>query len=172
MANYPKTQDVISYSISPKRTLKKNDYVYVGQALTEGSVNPHNLLVTYFGYYKNFCDNYNATYLSFKNLQLLLIQKVQQVYNSQGVNIADKHLEIIIRRITSKVQIKGAGESLLLPGEIVYLKQIEYINLILKKSFKKVATYQPILLGITKASLLTDSFISAASFQETTKILT
>lgn len=172
LANYPKTQDVISYSISPKRTLKKNDYVYVGQALTEGSVNPHNLLVTYFGYYKNFCDNYNATYLSFKNVQLLLIQKVQQVYNSQGVNIADKHLEIIIRRITSKVQIKGAGESLLLPGEIVDLKQIEYINLILKKSFKKVATYQPILLGITKASLLTDSFISAASFQETTKILT
>ena len=130
------------------------------------------ILVTYFGYYKNFCDNYNATYLSFKNVQLLLIQKVQQVYNSQGVNIADKHLEIIIRRITSKVQIKGAGESLLLPGEIVDLKQIEYINLILKKSFKKVATYQPILLGITKASLLTDSFISAASFQETTKILT
>ena len=71
LANYPKTQDVISYSISPKRTLKKNDYVYVGQALTEGSVNPHNLLVTYFGYYKNFCDNYNATYLSFKNVQLL-----------------------------------------------------------------------------------------------------
>ena len=61
---------------------------------------------------------------------------------------------------------------MLLPGEIVDLKQIEYINLILKKSFKKVATYQPILLGITKASLLTDSFISAASFQETTKILT
>jgi DNA-directed RNA polymerase subunit beta' len=151
---------------------KKNDFIYVGQPLTEGSVNPHNLLITYFSYYKNFTDDYESAYLSFKNIQILLVQKVQQVYNSQGVSIADKHLEVIIKKITSKVKITKTGSSSLLPGEIIELKQIEYINIVLKNAFKPMALYYPILLGITKASLLSDSFISAASFQETTKILT
>ena len=176
LANSGKKQ-TINYTINRKKTgkaiiVKKNDYIYVGQPLTEGSVNPHNLLVTYFNYYKNFGNDYEAAYQSFKNVQLLLIQKVQQVYNSQGVDIADKHLEIIIKRITSKVQINKTGGSFLLPGELIELKQIQYINEILENSNKILATYQPILLGITKASLVTDSFISAASFQETTKILT
>jgi DNA-directed RNA polymerase subunit beta' len=152
--------------------VKKMDYIYLGQPLTNGSVNPHTLLILYFNYYNKFFTNYEAAYLSFKNIQLLLIQKVQQVYNSQGVSIADKHLEVIIRRITSKVQILDTINSFLLPGEIIELKQVEYINLILYKSFKELITYSPILLGITKASLMTESFIAAASFQETTKILT
>ena len=100
------------------------------------------------------------------------MKKVQQVYINQGVTIADKHLEVIVKRMTSKVQISESGDSFLLPGEILELKQIHYINQILQKSRKKVAVYLPILMGITKASLLSDSFISAASFQETTKILT
>ena len=123
-------------------------------------------------YYKNFANDYESTYLSFKHIQMLLIQKIQQVYNSQGVSIADKHLEVIIKHITSRVQIYKPGSSLLLPGEIIELQQITYINTILKKSKKDIAIYYPILMGITKASLLSDSFISAASFQETTKILT
>jgi DNA-directed RNA polymerase subunit beta' len=156
-----------------KYIVKKNDYIFLGQALTEGSVNAHNLLLTYFEYYQNYCDDYESAYLSFKNIQLLLIQKVQQVYNSQGVDIADKHLEVILRRMTSKVKIKCTGDSLFLPDDIIDLKEIEYVNTILKNSKnKKLVTYEPVLLGITKASLLTDSFISAASFQETTKILT
>ena len=158
--------------ISKPIIVKKNDYIYVGQALTEGSINPHNLLMTYFAYYKNFANDYESTYLSFKHIQMLLIQKIQQVYNSQGVSIADKHLEVIIKHITSRVQIYKPGSSLLLPGEIIELQQITYINTILKKSKKDIAIYYPILMGITKASLLSDSFISAASFQETTKILT
>ena len=152
--------------------VKNNDYIYLGQPITTGSVNPHTLLILYFNYYNKFFTNYEAAYLSFKNIQLLLIQKVQQVYNSQGVNIADKHLEVIVRRITSKVQIIDNGNSFLLPGEIIELKQIEYINLILEKSFNSLIAYSPILLGITKASLMTESFIAAASFQETTRILT
>jgi DNA-directed RNA polymerase subunit beta' len=152
--------------------VKKNQFIFVGQPLTEGSVNPHNLLITYFNYYKNFTNDHESAYLSFKNLQLLLIEKVQQVYINQGVTIADKHLEVIVKRMTSKVQISESGDSFLLPGEILELKQIHYINQILQKSRKKVAVYLPILMGITKASLLSDSFISAASFQETTKILT
>ena len=174
---YSTQKPTITYTLNRKKTgktiiVKKNDFIYVGQPLTEGSVNPHTLLVTYFNYYKNFGSDYEAAYQSFKNVQLLLIQKVQQVYNSQGVDIADKHLEIIIKRITSKVQISKTGGSFLLPGELVELRQIQYINEVLAKSNKVLASYQPILLGITKASLVTDSFISAASFQETTKILT
>jgi DNA-directed RNA polymerase subunit beta' len=153
-------------------TIKENEFIYIGQALTEGSVNPHNLLLTYFSYYKNFTNYYEATCLSVKNIQLLLIEKIQQVYILQDVTIADKHLEVIIKKISSKVQIITSGDSFLLPNEIIELKQIEYINFVLKKSNNLVTTYQPILLGITKASLLSDSFISAASFQETTKILT
>ena len=152
--------------------VKKNEFLYVGQPLTEGSVNPHNLLITYFSYYLNFVNNYESAYLSLKNIQFLLIGKIQQVYNSQGVTIADKHLEVIIKRMTSKVQIKNGGSSFLLSEEIIELQQIIYINLVLKNSSKSSVTYYPILLGITKASLLADSFISAASFQETTKILT
>ena len=168
----------VEYNLSPRKhqfediIVKKNDYIYVGQPLTKGAVSPHTLLITYFEYYKKFGNDYEAAYLSFKNIQMLLIQKVQQVYNSQGVSIADKHLEVIIKRITSKVQINKTGGSLLLPGEILEIKQMEYINTTLAKSAKNLATYYPMLLGITKASLVTDSFISAASFQETTKILT
>jgi DNA-directed RNA polymerase subunit beta' len=153
-------------------TIKENDFIYLGQALTEGSVNPHNLLLTYFSYYKNFTSYYESTCLSVKNIQLLLIEKIQQVYILQDVTISDKHLEVIIKKITSKVQIITSGDSFLLPNEIIELKQIEYINFVLKESKNLITTYQPILLGITKASLLSDSFISAASFQETTKILT
>jgi len=158
--------------INKRLTIKENDFIYVGQALTEGCVNPHNLLLTYFSYYKNFTSYYEATCLSVKNIQLLLIEKIQQVYILQDVTIADKHLEVIIKKISSKVQIITSGDSFLLPNEIIELKQIEYINFVLKESKNLITTYQPILLGITKASLLSDSFISAASFQETTKILT
>lgn len=175
-----KTEELLNYEIKkiPYRLaiVKQNDFVYLGQPLTLGSVNPHSLLMIYFSYYKNFTNYYKSTYLSFKHIQMLLIQKVQSVYNSQDVPIADKHLEVIIKSITSKVQIEkypnGYGFNFFLPGEIIELKQIDYINNILKKSIKKTIFYQPILLGITKSSLLSDSFISSASFQETTKILT
>jgi len=159
-------------NIDNKIIVKKNQFIFLGQPLTEGSVNPHNLLLTYFNYYKNFTNDHESAYLSFKNLQFLLIEKVQQVYINQGVTIADKHLEVIVKRMTSKIQITESGDSFLLPGEVLELKQIYYINQILQKLGKKVAVYLPMLIGITKASLLSDSFISAASFQETTKILT
>lgn len=163
----------ISISMNKKSIIiKKNDYLYLGQAITKGSVNPHDLLIIYFNYYTYFFNNYEATYLSFKNIQLLLIQKVQQVYNSQGVSIADKHIELIIRQITSKIQINYTNINFFLVDEIFELNQIKYINMILKKSFKSLVSYSPILIGITKASLLTESFISGSCFQETTKILT
>jgi len=150
-------------------------YFYIGklsEKLTEGSINPHKLLETYFNYYKYYDNQYEAAYLSFKNLQILLIEKVQQVYNLQDVYISDKHLETILKKITSKVIIENSGSSSFLKYELIELKTMGYINDILEKTSKIKVLYKPILLGITKASLISESFLSAASFQETIKILT
>ena len=151
-------------------------------------INPHNLLKAYFNYYglvKNFfCDrtqlvnsyrlttNYEASYRSFKKVQSLILNSVQSVYESQGVGIADKHLEVIIKQMTTKVLITHEGDTPLLPREVIDLYHIQYINKIIKKSNKQTAFYVPLLLGITKAALNNPSFISAASFQETTRVLT
>jgi DNA-directed RNA polymerase subunit beta' len=97
---------------------------------------------------------------------------VQSVYKSQGVTIADKHLEIIIKQMTSKVQITRAGDTPLLPHEVIDLYHIKYINRVIRFENCQPANYVPLLLGVTKAALNNPSFISAASFQETTRVLT
>ena len=151
-------------------------------------INPHTLLKVYFNYYgliKNFfCDrtqkvtsyrltkNYEASYRSFKKVQSLILNSVQAVYESQGVSIADKHLEVIIKQMTTKVLITHEGDTPLLPREVIDLYHIQYINNIVSKNNKQTAFYVPLLLGITKAALNNPSFISAASFQETTRVLT
>ena len=150
-------------------------------------INPHNLLKLYFNYYgkskilfkdNNFLqlfrltDSYEASYRSFKKVQLLILSSVQSVYKSQGVIISDKHLEIIIKQMTSKIQITRAGDTPLLPHEVIDLYHIKYINKVIELENFQKANYVPILLGITKAALNNPSFISAASFQETTRVLT
>ena len=150
-------------------------------------INPHNLLKVYFNYYtkvktliyqmqtlKRFhlSTPYEASYRSFKKVQSLILNSVQSVYQSQGVKIADKHLEIIIKQMTSKVQITRAGDTPLLPHEVIDLYHIRYINEVIQRKKKQTAYYVPLLLGVTKASLNNPSFISAASFQETTRVLT
>ena len=94
------------------------------------------------------------------------------MYQSQNVDISDKHVEVIVRQMTSKVRVEDGGDTTLLPGELVELQQIENINEAMLLTRGIPATYSPVLLGITKSSLNTDSFISAASFQETTRVLT
>lgn len=150
-------------------------------------INPHNLLKLYFNYYakskllfkvNNFSqilrlsDAYEASYRSFKKVQLLILSSVQSVYKSQGVVISDKHLEIIIKQMTSKIQITRPGDTPLLPHEVIDLYHIKYINQVIALESRELANYVPILLGITKAALNNPSFISAASFQETTRVLT
>ena len=151
-------------------------------------INPHKLLKVYFNYYglmKYFlCDrtkrlkcarlinNYEGSYKSFKKVQLFILNSVQSVYQSQGVTINDKHLEVIINQMTTKVLITYEGDTPLLRREVINLYHIRYINNIMTKEFKESAYYIPLLLGITKASLNNPSFISAASFQETTRVLT
>jgi DNA-directed RNA polymerase subunit beta' len=104
--------------------------------------------------------------------QAFLVNEVQSVYQSQGIDIADKHIEVIVRQMTSKVRIEDGGDSTYLPGELVELREVHNFNETMSITGKAPADYTPVLLGITKASLNTDSFISAASFQETTRVLT
>nr|ARW69320.1 RNA polymerase b''''-subunit [Polysiphonia sp.] len=137
------------------------------------SFNPHlTLEVKFRSYLSNGMDVFAASRLSIMELQLLLVKEVQSVYQSQGVYISDKHIEVIVRQMTSKVKIENGGDTQYLPGELVELQRVESLNSSLSVKGQKQALYYPVLLGITKASLNTDSFISAASFQETTKVLT
>lgn len=130
--------------------------VYAGMQLTEGSKNPHRIL----------------RILGAEETQIYLLSEVQKVYRNQGVNIADKHFEVIIRKMLSKVQVTKSGDSELLPGELIdRLKLLDLNERRLLAEDKEPAAGVPILLGITKAALSTDSFLSAASFQHTIKVL-
>jgi DNA-directed RNA polymerase subunit beta' len=122
--------------------------------------------------YNRLINNYEGSYKSFKKVQLFILNSVQSVYQSQGVTINDKHLEVIIKQMTTKVLITYEGDTPLLRREVIDLYHIKYINEILHTEMKQAACYIPLLLGITKAALNNPSFISAASFQETTRVLT
>jgi DNA-directed RNA polymerase subunit beta' len=164
--NRVKTGDIV-------QGLPRIEEILEARKKVESIFNPHLLLEEKFYFYLKMGLNlYYATCLSIQEIQLLLIKEVQLVYQSQGVDISDKHIEVIVKQMTAKVRIEKGGDTSYLPGEMVDFHKIDRINQALLSSKKKTATYYPILLGITKASLTTESFISAASFQETTKVLT
>jgi DNA-directed RNA polymerase subunit beta' len=143
----------------PRRTrmyVTNGQDVEAGDALHEGSQNPADLLRL---------KGYTST-------ELYLVGEVQKVYKSQGVEIHDKHIELIVRQMLKKVRVDNAGETDLLPGQLVDKTVLDRENARVKKEKKEQATFEPLILGITKASLATESFLSAASFQETTKVLT
>ena len=127
-----------------------------GDELTEGSVNPHDILKI----------------KGLRAVQDYMIQEVQRVYRLQGVEINDKHIEVIVRQMLKKVRIEEAGDTEFLPGTNVDILDFEDVNQAMAEEGKEPATGEQIMLGITKASLATNSFLSAASFQETTKVLT
>ena len=135
------------------------------------NLNLHTFLLIYFSGYKKFKNLYEATYCSLKKLQVLILTSVQTVYQSQKVTISDKHLEIIIKQMTTKVQIVGAGRLILNLNSLIALNKINYINKIRFSQRKTPIIYQPILLGLTKASANSESFLSSASFRETTTVL-
>ena len=137
-------------------TVSKGDYVRKGQKLTEGSIVPHTLL--------EICGIHE--------LQRHLVDEIQLVYRSQGVEINDKHVEIIIRQMMQKVRITASGSTQFLPGEQLDRIEFNRVNREMIERGGKPAEAEPVLLGITKAALETESFISAASFQDTTRILT
>ncbi len=139
-----------------KLVVKENDEVKAGDRLTYGAINPKELLVV--------TDPITV--------QQYILLEVQKVYSSQGVDINDKHVEIVAKRMISKIKIINSGDSYFLPGTMVNINDFTEINKELILEGKRPATGRPVLLGITKASLETDSFLSAASFQETTRVLT
>ncbi|MGK7920545.1 MAG: DNA-directed RNA polymerase subunit beta' [Trichodesmium sp.] len=146
--------------------------VEVGEPLTDGPQNPHEILEIFFNYYREHESVYEACLRSFEACQKFLVNQVQAVYQSQGIDISDKHIEVIVRQMTAKVRIDDGGDTTMLPGELIELRQVEQVNEAMSITGGATAEYTPMLLGITKASLNTDSFISAASFQETTRVLT
>jgi len=137
-------------------SVHENDRVKAGEALMDGSSNPHDIL-------KIKGEKALASYL---------VDEVQEVYRLQGVKINDKHIEVIVRQMLRKVRITDAGDSDFLLGEHVERMRFSQVNAELEAEDRQPASAEPQLLGITKASLSTESFISAASFQETTKVLT
>jgi DNA-directed RNA polymerase subunit beta' len=152
------TGDVVEYPVSfrARLSVSSGDHVDVGQQLTEGSVNPHDILRV----------------KGVLALQQHLTDEVQLVYRSQGVTIHDKHIELIARQMLRKVHIIEPGDTDFLPGDLVNRRAFEDRNGEIVESGGVPASARPVLLGITKASLATDSWLSAASFQETTKVLT
>jgi DNA-directed RNA polymerase subunit beta' len=166
--------DISEYTLqsSQKFIVSNGDCLSLADPLTDGAPNPHEMLGIYFNFYKNILSLYEAAKLSLQKVQIYLVNEVQSVYQSQSVDISDKHIEVIVRQMTSKVRVEDGGDTTLLPGELVELQQIENINEAMLLTKGLPATYSPVLLGITKSSLNTDSFISAASFQETTRVLT
>ncbi len=150
--------DSASYLITYGSKLKvaEGDVVEPGTALTEGSLNPHDLL----------------RISGAAAVQQYIIQEVQRVYRQQGVDISDKHIEVIVRQMMKKVRVKESGDSTILMGALEDRLAFEELCKKAEAEGKAVPEYEDILLGITKASLATDSFLSAASFQETTRVLT
>ncbi len=165
---------VAEYPLGPGQNIIVSDgeEVTAGQPLTDGPCNPHEILETFFEHHRESHDVYEAALLALQKAQSFLVNEVQSVYQSQGVDISDKHIEVIVRQMTSKVRIDDGGDTTMLPGELIELRQVEQVNDAMSITGAAPAVYTPMLLGITKASLNTDSFISAASFQETTRVLT
>ena len=168
------TGEIISVDIEPqtKPNFSNGKFVNFLEPLTDGPISPHEKLETLFNYYQSKYPSHTACKKSLKYLQLFLVNEVQRTYRSQGVQIADKHLEVIVKQMTSKVRVSFGGDTTLLPGEVLDIKQAEMITQSAINVGDEPPLYKPMLLGLTKASLNSDSFISAASFQETTRVLT
>jgi DNA-directed RNA polymerase subunit beta' len=148
----------VAYQVSMRARLlvADGDRVKVGQQLIQGAVNPHEVL----------------RILGSREVQLHLVHEVQEVYRSQGVSIHDKHIEIIIRQMLKRVNVLESGDTDLLPGELVERPKFENVNRAVVEEGGTSASGRAVLMGITKASLATESWLSAASFQETTRVLT
>ena len=154
---------------SAELKVKDGSEVVAGDILVDGFMNPHDILRV----------------KGLEDVQRYIVDQVQTVYREQGVDISDKHIEVIVRQMLRKVKVQDAGDTSMLPGSLQDILHVEKENDLIREyndavrarngeesEYKEYATYEPVLLGVTKASLATDSFLSAASFQETTKVLT
>ena len=162
--------------LTSKVLFESGNFIDIGEPITEGIIDVHELLHILFLYHSTFDGILSGILRSLNKFQILLVNSVQSIYQSQGVNISSKHIEIIVRQMTSKVVVKESGDTPLLPGELIRLSLITEIYLALKKSNTEVKyrtpKYEPLLLSSTNSSLSKDGFLSAAGFQETKRVLT
>jgi DNA-directed RNA polymerase subunit beta' len=154
----PEPLEIRTYTVSAVARLRvtTGQFITAGTQLTEGSSNPQDILRV----------------MGREDVQMFLVEEVQKVYKTQGVTINDKHIEVIVRQMLRKVRVDTPGDTELLPGEMVDRFKYEGINAAVLAQGGEPATATTVLLGVTKASLTTDSFLAAASFQDTTKVLT
>jgi DNA-directed RNA polymerase subunit beta' len=146
----------VPYGAKVRQAIKTGEHLLPGDVLTEGSINPHDILKT----------------KGIKGVQEYLLREVQFVYRMQGVEINDKHIEVIIRQMMRKVRVEDSGDTQLLAGQLVDIFAFEEANKPILELGGRPAAAKRTLMGITKAALATDSFLSAASFQETARVLT
>ncbi len=149
-------QETYAIPFGSRIRVMEDEVIEKGARLTEGSINPHDILEI----------------LGPDAVQDYITREVQKVYRLQGVDIDDRHIEIIIKQMLGRVRITDAGDSKLLPGQMVNRRKVEIVNAELEAQGKRLAQAEYVLLGITKASIASESFLSAASFQETTRVLT
>ncbi len=149
--------DIVEYKVSPKSEIfvKKGQKIKKGDVLCTGNLDLKDVFKV---------QGIEAT-------QEYILKEIQKIYVSQGVNVHDKHIEIIIRQMFSRVKVKDGGDSVLVPGEVIEKEKLHEVNEKLKADGKNEVTVSPVLLGITNVALSTDSFLSAASFQETSRVL-
>jgi len=147
---------VYSVTYGSRLRVSEGQHIEAGDELTDGSIDPKEIL----------------RIKGIRGVQNYILQEVQRVYRNQGVEINDKHIEVMVRQMLRKIRIVDSGDTTLLPGSFVDLHEYEKANKEAILSGQEPAVAKPVLLGITKASLETDSFLSAASFQETTRVLT
>ncbi len=161
--------------ISSNTIIQPGNFVDIGEPLTEGIIDVHDLLHIFYNYHVELDDLQGAVIKALTKFQLILVNSIQSIYQSQGVNISSKHIEIIVRQMTSKVLIKESGDTPLIPGELIRLPLITEVYNALKPNgvnFQlKTPKYEPILMSTTNSSLNKDGFLSAAGFQETKRML-
>ena len=170
---------ILEYEIplASKLLFEVGSFVDIGEPITEGIVDVHDLLNILFKYHSTLDGVLWGTLRTLYKFQLLLVNSVQSIYQSQGVSISSKHIEIIVRQMTSKVLVKESGDTPFLPGEVIRLSLMNEVYEALKMSSDdiikyKTPKYEPILMSATNSSLNKDGFLSAAGFQETKRVLT
>lgn len=151
--------------------IKKFDFLSLGEPLTSGSINPHELLRIFCNFYYKTDGIIKGLYKSIYKLEQILVNSIQAIYKSQGIDISDKHLEIVVRQMNSNVEVRHSGDTPLVPGESIELFLLEDLNEILSKNNYSIPIFQPTLTGVTRSSLKGESFLSSSSFQETRKML-
>lgn len=174
-----KIQPMTSYELplNAKMLIEPGHFVDLGEPITEGIIEIHELLKVFFNYHSILDGTIEGTFRSLNKFQLLLVNSIQSIYQSQGVSISSKHIEIIVRQMTSKVMIQESGDTPFLPGELISLSLMTEIYKTLQESQSsirggyKTPKYEPKLLSATTCSLNKDGFLNSAGFQETRRVL-